>query len=103
VRAGGLRVTANVDTSPQPYARLERTIVESSQQFSAVELVQPQPVARLGLDAAWFGDTGAVMTADAKRLLTVTVDWRGAPASRRRGLAIAVARAYLASAPGSRG
>ena len=40
-RAPGLKVTAIIDSGPQPYFRLERTVVEEAQQFSQVRL-EPQ-------------------------------------------------------------
>jgi hypothetical protein len=90
-------VVANLDGSPQAYQRLERTIVEASQQFgTARNFAAPVHVDRLGVDASWFPDLRQVMTTDNRRLITVGVIWPHAPARRLRALAIAVARAYLA-------
>jgi hypothetical protein len=95
-RAGKVRVTALVDSGAQPFFRLERTIVEDSQQFSTVRLEPaPEHVSQLGLDAAWFPGEQQVMTTDGRRLITAAVDWPGVPGGRRRALATAVARMYL--------
>ncbi|MBV8953346.1 MAG: hypothetical protein JO179_04360 [Solirubrobacterales bacterium] len=91
-----LLVVANVDSAPQAYARLERTIVEAGQQFGAVPtFAPPVHVDRVGLDASWFPDQHQLMSTDAARLITVEVDWRGARQRRSIGLAAEVARIYL--------
>jgi len=87
-------VTANLDNSPQTYFRLERAIVEESQQFATVrQVAAPQHVAHLGLDASWFPAEHQLLTADKKDLITVIVSWRHARQARQRALAKAVARA----------
>jgi len=89
-------IVANVDTSPQPYGRLERAIVEAGQQFGTVRtFAPPQTVSHLGLDASWFPDLSEVMTTDGRALITVTIQWPRAPQRRLRALAAAVARTYL--------
>jgi hypothetical protein len=96
--AAGKRVTAivNVDSSPQPYARLERAIVEDGQQFGTQRtFAPPQTVTRLGLDASWFPDLNQLLTSDGHVLLGVTVQWPGVRAAVRRNLATALARVYL--------
>jgi hypothetical protein len=96
-RAGRVDLTANVDTAPQAYFRLERTVVEETQQFSTTREVAPaQRIAKLGLDADWFPAEQQLMTTDGKQLLTVTVKWPDSTHARQRALAKAVARAYLA-------
>src|SRR5205823_3416127 len=77
---GKRQVTALVDSGPQPYFRLERTIVEDAQQFSTVRL-EPAPVhvGGLGLDASWFPGEQQLMTTDGRRLITVIVKWHGVP------------------------
>lgn len=102
-RAGHLTVVANVDSSPQPYDRLERTVVEAQQQFGAVRTEPPpQRVPGLGLDADWFPREHQLLTTDGRKLITVTVSWRGASKARKRALAGVVARVYLGrrAAPG---
>ncbi|HEX6460544.1 MAG TPA: hypothetical protein VF032_16620 [Thermoleophilaceae bacterium] len=95
-RAGRTAVIANVDSSPQPFQRLERTVVEYAQQFSSVrEEPPPQRVARLGLDADWFPRERQLLTADNRRLITVTVTWPGASRAKTKALAVGVARVYL--------
>jgi len=89
-------VVANVDTSPQPYGRLERTIVEAGQQFGTVRtFAPPQTVSHLGLDASWFPDLNELMTTDGRALISVTVHWRRASEPRLRELVADVARTYL--------
>jgi hypothetical protein len=91
-----VKVVANVDSAPQAYFRLERTIVEAGQQFGAVRtFAAPVHVPHLGLDASWFPDQDQLMTTDGHRLITVTVSWRAVKARRRISLAAAVARRYL--------
>ncbi len=95
-RGGAVKVTANVDTGPQPYFRLERTVVEAGQQFGTVRL-EPAPVniPKMGLDADWFPGEHQVMTTDGKRLITVGVASRRTRPPRQRALAQDVARTYL--------
>ena len=87
--------TANVDTSPQPYMRLERTSVETDQAFVGQAGAVPQVVTGIGVDAYWFPSKTQLMGTDGVRLLTVSVSWRGAVQRRDRALAEALARAYL--------
>jgi hypothetical protein len=95
--AGGLRVVVNVDSSPQPYTRLERTIVEDGQQFGTVRsFAAPVAVGGIGLDAAWLPDNDELITADQRRLISVRVDWK-CPGRSRQALARSLARLYLAS------
>lgn len=96
--SAGRRVTVivNVDSSPQPYFRLERTIVEDGQQFGVQRnFSPPQTVSHLGLDAAWVPDQRLLLTTDGKALISVTIGWRGAGPGRRVALAKAAAQAYL--------
>ncbi len=82
----GQRVTVivNVDSSPQPYARLERAIVEDGQQFGTQRtFAPPQTVPHLGLDASWFPDLDQLLTSDGHVLLGVTVQWPGVTAAAR--------------------
>lgn len=95
-RAGHVRVVANIDSSPQPYERLERAVVEAQQQFGAVRTeAPPERVAGLGLDADWFPREHQLMTTDGRKLITMTVAWPHARRARMRALARAVARVYL--------
>jgi hypothetical protein len=95
-RGPGVSVVVNVDSSPQPYQRLERTIDEDSQQFGTERtFTPPVTVPKLGLDAAWVPDESQLLTTDGRRLLTVTVAWRGKKRARQIALATLVARRYL--------
>jgi hypothetical protein len=95
-RGPGVSVVVNVDSSPQPYQRLERTICEDAQQFAAVRNFSPPvTVPRLGLDAAWVPDQSKLLTTDGRNLLTVTVAWRAEKQPRQIALATLVARRYL--------
>ena len=86
----------NVDSSPQPYQRLGRTIDEDSQQFGTERnFTPPVTVAKLGLVAAWLPDQSKLLTTDGKSLLTITVAWRGKKRARQLALAKLVAHRYL--------
>jgi hypothetical protein len=89
-------VTVNVDTGPQPYFVLERTIVEASQIFGPIRF-SPAPVAitGLGIEAAWFPAETHLEATDGTRLVTATVDWPGAGRRRETALARALTRPYL--------
>jgi hypothetical protein len=91
-----LVLTANVDTSPQPYFRLERTAVEAYQMFAPTGAAQPpRPVDRLGLEAYWFPDRTQLMSTDGTRLVTVVLAWRHSQQARQQALAVAASRPYL--------
>lgn len=96
--AAGRRVVviANVDNSPSPYFRLERTIVEASQVFGTPRL-SPAPVAvmNLGLEASWFPAYSWLMSTDGTLLITATVHLQGAKTGREIALGEAVTRPYL--------
>jgi hypothetical protein len=103
VRAGAHKVLlwVSVDSSPQPYAVLERAAEEDAQNFAndpQGQFPAPQHVAHLGLDAYWFPGPAAahLETTDAVRLITVTViRWPGQPRRHWSVLAAAAARPYL--------
>ena len=89
-------VVANVDSSPQAYQRLERTVVEDWQQFGEMRgFSPPVDVPGLGLAATWLPDQTKLLTTDGVRLITITVSWGGASQARAQALARAVARPYL--------
>lgn len=95
-RGPGVSVAVNIDASPQPYQRLERTIDEASQSFGTVRsFTPPVSVSKLGLDAAWLPDESKLLTTDGRSLLTITVAWRGKKQARQIALAKLVARRYL--------
>jgi hypothetical protein len=95
-RGPGVSVTVNIDSSPQPYQRLERTIDEDGQQFGTRRtFTPPVTVPKLGLDAAWVPDQSKLLTTDGRNLLTITVAWRGKKPARQVALATLVARRYL--------
>lgn len=95
-RPAGVKLTANVDTAPQPYFVLERAVVEASQQFTTRRMIAPpEAVTGLGIGAAWFPAERQLMTTDGKKLITISVSWGGVSQGRRRSLAETVARAYL--------
>jgi hypothetical protein len=86
----------NVDSSPQPYARLERTVAEAAQIFTPTRRSPaPENVSHLGLVAAWLPASSQLMTTDTRRLITVTVSWVGASQRRELALATVAARPYL--------
>ncbi len=95
-RGPGMSVTVNIDSSPQPYQRLERTIDEAGQQFGTVRnFAPPVTVPKLGLDAAWLPDESRLLTTDGRSLLAITVAWPGRKRARQIALATLVARRYL--------
>jgi hypothetical protein len=95
-RGPAVSVAVNVDSSPQPYQRLERTIEEDGQQFGTERnFTPPVTVPKLGLDAAWVPDQSQLLTTDGRSLLTITVTWRGEKRARQVVLATLVARRYL--------
>ena len=95
-RGPGVSVAVNIDSSPQPYQRLERTIDEAGQQFGTERnFAPPVSVPKLGLDAAWLPDQSKLLTTDGRSLLTITVAWRGKKRARQVTLAELVARRYL--------
>ncbi len=95
-RSPKVSVVVNIDSSPQPYQRLERTIVEDGQQFSTDRsFTPPVTVPKLGLDAAWVPDQSKLLTTDGRNLLTITVAGRGEKRARQIALATLVARRYL--------
>jgi hypothetical protein len=95
-RGPRVSVVVNVDSSPQPYQRLERTIEEDGQQFGTERnFTPPVTVPKLGLDAAWVPDQSKLLTSDGRNLLTITVAWRGEKRERQIALATLVARRYL--------
>lgn len=87
-----VEVTANVDTSPSPYAVLERTIEEAAQGFGPPP---PVHIPRLGVDASWFPEEQWLKTTDGVRLVTTSVDWKSARQAQKIALATRVTRPYL--------
>lgn len=90
-------VSVVVDSSPQPYAVLERAASEEAQMFTQTRTTKPpQSVAHLGLDAYWFPQEQHLETTDGRVLVTVTVErWPGAGNRTRKRLTAALARPYL--------
>ena len=96
VRHKRVAITANEYTGPQPYFILERTEIEASQVFTPTRLSPaPQTIMHLGLEAAWFPATQALMATDALRLIEISFKWPGASQAQQRTLGIALARPYL--------
>jgi hypothetical protein len=96
--ADGKRVTivANVDSSPQPYFRLDRTAEEAAQVFTPGRLIPPpRTIKGLGLEADWFPTQTQLMTTDGYRLITMSFRWRGTTQKREQAVGEAVSRTYL--------
>jgi hypothetical protein len=93
--ASTVGVTANVDNAPQAAFRLERTIVEATQVWSAAKLAAPQNISGLGIGASWFPSEQQLLTSDGVDLITVSVKWPRTAARKKTALAEAVARTYL--------
>lgn len=97
VRAAAARrmpLSAEVDTEPDPYGILGRTVDESAQAWPARTHPAPVNVNHLGLAADWFPASQQLQTTDGVRLVIITVGGR-APMRRKVSLAVAVARTYL--------
>jgi hypothetical protein len=93
---GRLEVTVNVDTSPQPYMVLARTIEERSQGFTPTTVLSaPVAVMGLGLEASWFPDESALMSTDGVRLVTVTLRGSRAKQAAKIRFATRISRLYL--------
>jgi hypothetical protein len=89
-------VTATIDTAPQAYFRLERTVVEEAQTFAQTQGgAAPVQVPGLGLDADWLPGESRLVTTDGTRLVTIAVDWPGAARGRKVSLAAGIARTLL--------
>ena len=87
-------VVAGVDSRPQPDARLERTAVQTTQQFASRRVFAVlQTIQGLGRDANPL--KRRLQATDGRVLVTVTVRSTGLSPDRRRDLATAVAGAYL--------
>jgi hypothetical protein len=95
-------VTVNVDTSPQPYMVLSRTIVERQQVFSPKRLV-PAPIAVLGLGllASWFPDDQQLISTDGVRLVTTAVTWGRAKRDQQIRFATKLTRLFLGKSKAS--
>ena len=90
-----VRVTVQVDTAPDAYAVLERTVDEAVQIWPVRFQSPPQHIDRLGIDADWFPEEQHLMTTDAVRLITATVAWPRGTRAQKVALAVAAARPYL--------
>ena len=73
---GAARAVVDINTDPQVYFVLERTIVENAQ-LKSFQPAHPSPIqiTHLGLDAAWFPDADYLLTTDGVRLVKVSVTW----------------------------
>ena len=91
-----MRLSVQINSSPQAYCVLERTAEEAAQSFAQVR-ISPAPlnVTGVGLDADWFPAEQHLMTTDGIRLITATVDWPAVRQSTREALSIVAARPYL--------
>lgn len=100
---GAFALTVNVDTSPEPYMVLSRTIEERAQGFTPTSrLPAPVGIMDLGLLASWFPDESALMSTDGVRLLTATLSWSGVRPSAKVRLATRISRLYLGNSNASR-
>lgn len=97
MRRGGARVGIDirVDTSPQPFARLDREQIETEQNvvWSHSGSV-PEPVDGIGEAAFWFPGQSRLAATDGRKLVSVVVT--GTPRARRLAVSKVVGRAALA-------
>jgi hypothetical protein len=98
-RAGGsLEVVAELDSAPQAYYRLDREVVEFSQNVIWAHLGErayPYPIGHLGLAADWFRSENQLLTSDGVRLITIVVSSLPADAGGGARVAASLARIYL--------
>ena len=66
-----------------------------SQVFPVRLSAAPSHIGGLGIDADWFPEEQHLMTTDAIRLVTTTIEWPRAPVARKQALAVAASRPYL--------
>jgi hypothetical protein len=90
-------VTVNVDSGPQAYFRLLRTVDEASQIFGVPPpgFRPPQGLSGLGPYASWFPNRDQLMATNDRLLLTVTVAWPSGRHNEEVGLARAAVVPYL--------
>lgn len=92
-------VDVHVDTLPQPFARLDREAVETTQTaLWSHSRTTPSPINGLGEAAYWLPRDSRLIATDGARLISVAVAWPGVRRARRLGLATAMARTYLSGA-----
>jgi hypothetical protein len=99
---GSLDVTAELDSAPQAYFRLEREIEEYAQNVlwgHLGEQAYPRTIPHLGFEADWFPRDGRLATGDGERLITVIVSASPAHASSGEAIAEQLARIYLHPEP----
>jgi hypothetical protein len=99
---GPLDVTAELDSAPQTYFRLEREIEEYAQNVIWGHLGKqaiPRTIPHLGFEADWFPRDRRLATGDAERLITVIVIASPAHAGGGEAIAEQLARIYLHPAP----
>jgi hypothetical protein len=94
-RGKAVKATANIDTAPQPYFRVERNTVEGTQMAISLGYPHPLILSGLGVEATWFPAQTKLQSTDDRKIITVTVAWPGASQRRELALAEAIARPYL--------
>ena len=96
--AGSLEVVAELDSAPQAYYRLDREVVEFSQNVIWAHLGErayPYPIPHLGLAADWFPSENQLLSTDGVRLITIVVSSLPAGAGGGARVAASLARIYL--------
>ena len=96
--AGSLEVIAELDSAPQAYYRLDREVVEFSQNVIWAHLGErayPYPIPHLGLAADWFPSENQLLSTDGVRLITIVVSSLPAGAGGGARVAASLARSYL--------
>lgn len=90
-------ITVNVDSGPQAYFRLLRTVAEAGQIFGRPppDFHPPQGLSGLGPYASWFPNNDQLMATNYKDLLTVTVTWPGAGRNEEVKIARSAVKPYL--------
>jgi hypothetical protein len=96
--ARSLEVAAELDSAPQAYSRLDREVVEFSQNVIWAHLGErayPYPIPHLGLAADWFPSENQLLSTDGVRLITIVVSSLPAGAGGGARVAASLARIYL--------
>lgn len=95
--ADAVAVVVNVDDGPQTEWRLARSVEEAAQIFGPPPPGWRAPIGLFGLgpNASWFPERGALMAANERDLVTVTVAWHGVRRAARIALARAAVGPYL--------
>jgi hypothetical protein len=98
LRARAVEAIVRLDSAPQPYARMEREVVEFGQNVDWTKVpasAYPRTIGQLGLDADWFPLQTRLLTTDGMRLVTVKTKAASVGPTEAKAAATRLARVYL--------